>query len=366
MGTNAGPGRAALALPLERQVDAVCRRFEAAWRAGRRPRLEDFLADGPEPARPVLFAELLALELAYRGRGGEAPAAREYRARFPGHDVAIDEAFRSLDPSTVRLPPIPERLTVSQEAPGHVMPDGAEDGPPALPGYEVLGRLGRGGMGVVWRGRDRRLQRDVAIKVMKEELAGRPQLGPRFLEEAQVTSQLAHPAIPPVHELGELPDGRPYFVMKLVKGRTLAELLQARSVPADELPRWLGIFEQVCQAVAYAHSKGVIHRDLKPHNVMVGAFGEVQLMDWGLAKVLATQPPSMAAAGPPESVVATVRTADLKGATQAGSVLGTYAYMAPEQARGEVAGLDRRCDVFGLGAILCEVLTGQPPYVGTA
>jgi serine/threonine protein kinase len=122
----------------------------------------------------------------------------------------------------------------------------------------------------------------------------------RFVEEAQVCGQLQHPGIVPVHDLGRLEDGRPFFAMKLVKGRTLAELLRERAGPDDDLPRLLGIFEQVCQAVAYAHSKGVIHRDLKSANVMVGAFGEVQLMDWGLAKVLrppegrrrGTRPPS--------------------------------------------------------------------------
>src|SRR5262249_28100648 len=137
------------------------------------------------------------------------------------------------------------------------------------------------------------------------------------------------------------------------------------SGPADELPRFLTIFEQVGQAVAYAHSRGVIHRDLKPANVMVGAFGEVQVMDWGLAKVLTAVAPDVAAPGRPGSAVETVRTADADGATQPGSVLGTYAYMPPEQARGEAGRLDERADVFGLGAILCEILTGRPPYVGT-
>jgi serine/threonine-protein kinase len=367
MTTKSGAGSAALTLSLERQVNAACRRFEAAWRAGGRPRLEDYLADCPEPARPALLAELLALELAYRDQGGEAPAAEEYCGRFPGHEAIIDDAFRGPDPSTtVRPRSAPESVTAPEEAPRPAAPDGAEDGPPAVPGYEVLGRLGKGGMAVVWGGHDRRLRRAVAVKVMKEELAGWPHLERRFMEEAQLTSQLAHPAIPPVHELGELSDGRPYFVMKLVQGRTLADLLDARTGPADDLPRFLTIFEQVCQAVAYAHSKGVIHRDLKPANVMVGAFGEVQVMDWGLAKLLADQPPEAAAADPAGGAVATVRTAGPDDATQEGSMLGTPAYMAPEQARGEVERVDRRCDVFGLGAILCEVLTGQPPYVGAA
>jgi hypothetical protein len=168
--------------------------------------------------------------------------------------------------------------------------------------------------------------------------------------------------------MGRLPDGRPYFCMKVIRGRTLASLLEKRSGPADDLPRLLGVFEQVCQAVAYAHSKGVIHRDPKPANIMVGAFGEVQVMDWGLAKVLtgpAAAVSTEAAASVAVSVVETDRTQQADSLTQAGSVLGTFSYMPPEQARGEVAHLDKRCDVFGLGAILCEILTGKAPYQGS-
>jgi serine/threonine-protein kinase len=268
------------------------------------------------------------------------------------------------------LPPLPlpgfDAATVCDGPLGDLDPD---DEPPAIPGYVLsVEKLGAGGMAVVWLGRDTRLNRDVAVKVMQQRYAGHPQYHRRFVEEAQVASQLQHPGIPPVHELGTLPDGRPYFAMKVVKGRTLAELLQERPGPAEDRPRLLTIFEQVCQAVAYAHSKGVIHRDLKPANVMVGTFGEVQVMDWGLAKVLAEgapPEPRPAEGGAAGSVVETLRSAHTGSATQAGTVLGTYTYMPPEQARGEVGRLDRRCDVFGLGAILCEVLTGKPPYDGT-
>ena len=165
-----------------------------------------------------------------------------------------------------------------------------------------------------------------------------------------------------------LADRRPYFTMKLVKGRTLAELLSERR--DGNVARLLGIFESVCQTVAYAHARGVIHRDLKPSNVMVGNFGEVQVMDWGLAKVL---PRGGAAANATavqvadETVVVTARSgqagsdADL---SRAGSVMGTPAYMAPEQARGDVVLMDERVDVFALGSMLCEVLTGQPAFLG--
>jgi tetratricopeptide (TPR) repeat protein len=230
--------------------------------------------------------------------------------------------------------------------------------------YPVLGEIGRGGMGVVLHGRDPELERDLALKVMLGDPAAHPEAVQRFREEAQVGGQLQHPGVVPVYELGNADDGRPYFTMKLVKGETLAKLLKERASPAQERPRFLKVFEQMCQTMAYAHAKGVIHRDLKPANVMVGAFGEVQVMDWGLAKVLASGEgaPRPPLAGP--SVVKVSRADSGNAETQEGDVLGTPAYMPPEQALGEVNRLDPRCDVFSLGAILCEVLTGRPPYIG--
>jgi serine/threonine protein kinase len=185
----------------------------------------------------------------------------------------------------------------------------------------------------------------------------------RFLEEAQITGQLQHPGVPPVHEVGRLPDGRPFLAMKLIEGRTLADLLSNRKAPSDDLSRFLTIFEQICQTLAYAHSRCIIHRDLKPLNIMVGTFGEVQVMDWGLAKRLAS------AEEPKELAINTngsTNTPDLLetiiNSTRPGNVMGTLAYMPPEQARGEVDRLDERSDVFSLGATLCEILTGEPPY----
>ena len=156
--------------------------------------------------------------------------------------------------------------------------------PPAR--VQLLGEIARGGMGAILKGRDPDLGRDLAVKVLLEEHRDRPELVRRFVEEAQIAGQLQHPGVVPVYELGCFADGRPYFTMKLVKGRTLAQLLADRASPGPSESRFLGIFEQVAQTIAYAHARGVIHRDLKPSNVMVGSFGEVQVMDWGLAKVL--------------------------------------------------------------------------------
>jgi serine/threonine-protein kinase len=265
-------------------------------------------------------------------------------------------------PSTVNTSPpgaVPPTRDPSTPAAGA----GAAPLPAPAGRYQLGEEIGRGGMGAVLRARDPHLNRDLAVKVLRGDGHTSPDLVRRFLEEAQVCGQLQHPGVVPVHDLGTLPDGQPFIAMKLVKGRTLAELLRERSSPADGLPHLLGVFEQVCQAVGYAHSKGVIHRDLKPANVMVGAFNEVQVMDWGLAKVLRPQGGPAAAAETAASVVRTVRSAAGEGSRD-GQAMGTPAYMAPEQARGEVDLLDERCDVFGLGAILCELLTGAPPFPG--
>jgi tetratricopeptide (TPR) repeat protein len=222
---------------------------------------------------------------------------------------------------------------------------------PIIPGYRVLGEIARGGMGRVLAAYELGLDRDVAVKVL---LPGAN--ADRFLREAKITARLPHPGIPPVYALGTLDDGSPFLAMKLVEGQTLAFEMKA-----GDRPRLVQAFAQVCQAVGFAHSRGVIHRDLKPSNVMVGAFGEVQVMDWGLAKDLTNRDDADE-----------TRTAidDDRGPsrdstdhrTEAGSVMGTPGYMAPEQARGEPA--DARSDAFALGGILCAILTGHPPFRG--
>jgi serine/threonine-protein kinase len=243
------------------------------------------------------------------------------------------------------------------------MPDPSE----RLARLQLLGEVARGGMGVIIKGRDSDLGRDLAVKVLLEQHRENPDLIRRFVEEAQIAGQLQHPGVVPVYELGTLDDHRPYFAMKLVKGRTLAELLEERESPAEDRARLLGIFEQVGLTMAYAHVRGVIHRDLKPSNIMVGSFGEVQVMDWGLAKVLPRGGAADdAGAGQPRhvTVIRTGRTAADPELSQVGSIMGTPAYMPPEQASGDIDRLDERADVFALGSILCEVLTGEPAFTG--
>ncbi|MFO0801854.1 MAG: serine/threonine-protein kinase [Gemmataceae bacterium] len=231
--------------------------------------------------------------------------------------------------------------------------------------YELGDEIASGGQGSVFHAYDRVLNRDVAVKVLRAGFAVDSAPARRFREEARITGQLQHPGIPPIHDLGTLPDSRPFLAMKLIRGRTLAQVLDEQPVFTQLLP----VFEQICQAVAYAHDRHVIHRDLKPANVMVGAFGEVQVMDWGLAKLLGEAAPDGAteasSAGDTTAAATEIHSdGDDSSHTRAGSVLGTPAYMPPEQAIGAIDQLDARSDVFGLGAILCVLLTGKPPYVG--
>jgi hypothetical protein len=207
----------------------------------------------------------------------------------------------------------------------------------------------------------------LAIKVMKADCRDHPQVERRFLREARVTGSLQHPGIVAVHNLGRLVDGRLHYTMRLVRGRTFADILKEEAGKPERLPSLLAIFEKVCEAVAYAHSKHVIHRDLKPANVMVGKFGEVQVMDWGLAKLLtpegklADEEPRPETGGTLIHTEAADTPSDL---TRAGTGIGTPAYMPPEQAQGDWELVDERADVFALGAMLCVILTGQPPYSG--
>ncbi|MBY0525409.1 MAG: protein kinase [Gemmataceae bacterium] len=252
--------------------------------------------------------------------------------------------------------------------------------------YIIEREIARGGMGAVLRAVDCDIRREVAVKFMLDQAD--PKKKQRFIEEAQITGQLEHPNIPPVHELGTDAQKRLFFSMKMVKGRSLAQVLdELRQNPktADgeyTLGRLLNILVNVCNGLGYAHSRGVVHRDLKPANIMVGDFGEVYVMDWGLAKVLkggpraaAPMPSAASGACPSESRVAvpvpgsqarrsskveTSRDAEAD-LTQEGAVLGTPVYMPPEQATGRVDAIDHRSDIYSLGAILYEVLALQPP-----
>jgi serine/threonine protein kinase len=221
----------------------------------------------------------------------------------------------------------------------HLVDEPDLDGTPYRLGREIA----RGGMGVVYEAVDERLDRKVALKVLHVALAG-PEHAARMVREARVVARLEHPGIVPIHDVGTLADGRVFYAMKLVEGRRLDQ------VPLGSIPEVLRLFEKLCEAVAFAHDRGVVHRDLKPANVMVGAFGEVLVMDWGLAKLLAA----------PESEGGTETGTGTATDTRVGTVMGTPGYMAPEQARGEIDRIGPRSDVYGLGMILRGLLAASP------
>jgi serine/threonine protein kinase/Flp pilus assembly protein TadD len=379
---------AALCPAEARHIDRTCDHFEAAWKAGSRPDPREYVGAAAGAMRSVLLRQLLLLDWDYRRRAGDAPQPDDYHARFPGDPALIEDIHRTMtqSPDSTQVgseePHFCDRPDADQEVGGIANPSHGDSGTVR---YDLLREVGHGGIGVVFRGRDRLLGRELAIKVLREAYRDNPDARRRFTEEARVGSRLQHPAIVPVYELGWFDDRRPYFTMKLVEGQTLADLLAegggielagqetngAASSPggAARLQRLLPFFAQVCQAMAYAHARGVVHRDLKPANIMVGAFGEVQVMDWGFAKVLAPDGALEASAVEPatgnrECSASPPPSTGTNGHTHSGALMGTPAYMPPEQARGETALIDSRADVFALGTILCEILTGRPAYVG--
>ena len=224
--------------------------------------------------------------------------------------------------------------------------------------YTVTTEIGRGGMGTVYAATDALLGREVAIKV--SNTVATAALEHRLAAEARVLATLEHPGIVPVHDVGRLADGRLFYVMKRVHGRTLTEYIRHHGDLAERLK----IFERICEAVAFAHARRILHRDLKPDNVMVGSFGEVMVMDWGVAKTLSAGEEARAI---PTEPMAVARPEPERTTTSPGTVLGTRGFMPPEQARGEMDTLDERADVYGLGAILLALLTNreQPITLGS-
>jgi serine/threonine protein kinase len=304
-------------LSVAERVDAACDRFEKEWQTGHRPRVEDYVSAAPVGDREELRRQLLALELELQSKSEADTSDRRSSLRSPASE----------DPNR----------TVQR-------PRDADATPASVGRFQVRGVLGNGAFGRVYRAFDPQLGREVAVKVPLEEAVGTASDRERFLREARAAATINHPNVCQIHEVGEQ-DGRPYIVMALVPGQSLAEILKARKTPMAEKQTAL-IVRKVALALAIAHEKGVVHRDLKPANIMFDRERkDVIVMDFGLAR------------GP--------RLQDARG-TQSGVILGTPAYMSPEQARGGSKDVGPVGDVFSLGVVLYELLTGARPFTGTA
>jgi WD40 repeat protein len=323
------------------RLEDVCARFEEAWQAagtnGVPPRVEDYLGATPAPERAALLREIILLDLHYRRGRGERPVAADYEARCPGDVPAIRAAFAEL-PTAADVATVRAGRAETMTDPGATAPDAAVTDAdfPAIPGYEVLGELGEGGMGKVYRARQLALKRAVALKVIRSGGLASPEELARFRSEAQALARLQHPNIVPVYEVGEH-GGQSYFSMEFCASGSLEARLRQSLPGPGEAARFV---ETLARAMHAVHERSVVHRDLKPANVLLAADGTPKVADFGLAK----------------------RLDDDAGQTQTGRIMGTPSYMAPEQAGGRVKDVGPAADVYALGAILYECLTGRPPF----
>jgi serine/threonine protein kinase len=345
-----GPEAGDDSLARARRQHLACERFEAAWRNGEAPRIEEFLDAAESSDRHSLAAELLALEIELRRDRGETPAPADYRERFRALDLAvpIDSIFREAGSPTSRGPVNGSLSTTADErdhrnpgnGPAGSRGDSRPSGCPAegeqVGDYQLLEEIARGGMGVVYKARQVSLNREVALKMILAGSTATPAQRERFFREAELAANLDHPNIVPIFEVRDL-DGLLFFSMKLIDGGSLAHrAFWFRNDPRETAR----LIQVLARAVHYAHGKGFIHCDLKPSNILIDHEGQPQITDFGLAR----------------------RAAEDSSLTATGAILGTPSYMAPEQASGNRRSIGAGTDVYGLGAILYELLTGRPPF----
>lgn len=311
-----------------RRIDAVCDRFERAWRQGENPRLESCLLDVEETHRSLLLRALLEVEVELVASSGGQPDLETYLERFPQYASVIRDLMETANVSGAPTP-----IDAGPPPLNH---------PKVLGDYEVLEPLGSGGMGQVYRARHRHMDRVVALKVMHPAGSSSPADATRFRQEIKTIARLAHPNTVTAYDAG-FHDGVPFLVTEYIDGITLDRLVRTEG-PLD-VPRAVEFIRQAALALEYAHSQGIVHRDVKPSNLIVQRDGTVKLLDLGLAKFRAW-PADVQDAGP---------------ITQSGMLMGTPDYMAPEQSL-DVRSVDHRADIYGLGCTLFFLLTGRPPY----
>jgi serine/threonine protein kinase len=337
-----------------KQIEEICNRFERALRGGQGPLIEDYVEDLQGPARKELLRRLIFLDLECQATNEQHIVRSSYDARFPQDSLAVAEAFEESSSRTPSQLSDPDSLT---QTAAHVLrsTDGADAGqtligenvspdapvfPRELSRYDAQGVIGKGGFGAVFKAYDRTLNRDVAVKVPKPEIMSRPQVVEAFLTEARLLARLEHPGIVPCYDSGRTNDGVCYLVSKFIEGRSLAEIIPEVAGTPRRFSELVPAIASVAEALHYAHKHGLVHCDIKPANILIGADGHPVIVDFGLALLEDEQRslPQVAA--------------------------GTPFYMSPEQVRGERHRFDGRTDIWALGAVLYECSTNRRPFGG--
>jgi eukaryotic-like serine/threonine-protein kinase len=359
------------------EIDAICCEFEVQRTKGSGTTVEDAIAKASPEMRPLVTRELIRIEMEILVAWDQLRSPESMLARFPDCIETVLEVWQTLKPESRRVSTEAESTELEKATSRSTQGDGSSRSGNAVheadesllndgfSRFRILRNLAQGGIGNVFVAFDHDLQREVALKVLKDKFASNPTIVHRFDAEATVTGNLEHPNIVPIYATGKRADGRPYYAMRLIKGKSMQDVISSLhksfnprvNFRKDPIARELLFrFVTVCKAIGFAHDRGIIHRDLKPNNIMIGDFGETLIVDWGLAKRTDAKSPAIVDSIPSREQ-GSVDVLD----TQYGTVVGTPGYMSPEQASGSTSQISTKSDIYSLGVILVQLLTNTLP-----